>query len=159
MRTGSYLNKAYLFYLIFHLLLSAFAFYYITFHWLETDAPLKYTVDMWGMFHMNRALLTCAVVDPMHMLEGLKFFRRKSKEVTTASRAKILSAEDEDELTAEHDEFFSDHFDFSKNYGESLAIFTAISCFATMHPSIMLCKRHEDCWGSAWVAFFLECQQ
>jgi len=100
----SYLNKAYLFYLIFHLLLSAFAFYYITFHWLETDAPLKYTVDMWGMFHMNRALLTCAVVDPMHMLEGLKFFRRKSKEVTTASRAKILSAEDEDELTAEHDE-------------------------------------------------------
>ena len=29
---------------------------------------------------MNRALLTCAVVDPMHMLEGLKFFRRKSKE-------------------------------------------------------------------------------
>ena len=49
----------------------------------------------------------------------------------------LHSSQDASETVA--DRFFSDHFDFSKNYGESLAIFTAISCFATMHPSIMLC--------------------
>eukprot|EP01048_Picozoa_sp_COSAG05_P010140 COSAG05_NODE_877_length_6812_cov_6.263370_8_plen_57_part_00 len=30
------------------------------------------------------------------------------------------------EHEAEHDEFFSDEFDYSKNYGETIAIFTAV---------------------------------
>ena len=37
-------------------------------YYLETTVPIRLYVDMCGIFHMNRALLTCAVVDPFHML-------------------------------------------------------------------------------------------
>jgi len=134
---SSYLMKAYVFYLIFHVVLSVSVFYVMTYTWLETDEPRKYTVDMWGVFHMHRACLTFGVVDPMHLFEGAKFFRRKSHD--SEDRSKILSAEDEDELEADHDEFYSDHFDFSKNYGETLAIFTSCNAWTLMHPSMLLC--------------------
>eukprot|EP01047_Picozoa_sp_COSAG01_P022542 COSAG01_NODE_1341_length_10644_cov_6.517728_7_plen_603_part_00 len=140
----SYMTKAYWFYIIYHLVLSTVAFYFITATWLLTDIPLKMTVDMWGLFHMNRALLTCAVVDPFHMLEGIGKFRRASQVITEEERAAAAnSAEDEEDYIENkhreegHDEFFSDHFDFTKNYGETLAIFTATSYYAVMHPLIM----------------------
>jgi hypothetical protein len=136
---SSYLMKAYIFYLIFHVGLSAIVFYIMTYTWLETDTPRKYTVDMWGLFHMHRACLTFGVVDPMHLFEGAKFFRRKSVEVPTEHRSKILSAEDEDELDEEHDDFYSTHFDFSKNYGETLAIFTSCNAWTLMHPIMLPC--------------------
>ena len=141
----SYQKKAYWFYVIFHLVLSTVAFYIMVMFYLETTVPIRLYVDMCGLFHMNRALLTCAIVDPFHMLEGLTKFRRASKEQSEEERCAKRSAEDEEDMLyhaeheAEHDEFFSDEFDYSKNYGETIAIFTAVSYYATMHPLIMLC--------------------
>eukprot|EP01048_Picozoa_sp_COSAG05_P012283 COSAG05_NODE_1218_length_5483_cov_330.229569_1_plen_513_part_00 len=141
----SYSKKCYWFYIIFHLVLSTVAFYVMVVYFLETTVPIRLYVDMCGLFHMNRALLTCAVVDPFHMLEGIGKFRRASKVQTDEERCAKTSAEDEEDMLyhadheAEHDEFFSDHFDYSKNYGETIAIFSTASYYATMHPLIMFC--------------------
>jgi hypothetical protein len=76
------------------------------------------------------------------MLEGVKFFRRPNHVLTAEEQMTLNSAEDEEDLdvvSEEKDEYFNDQYDFSKNYGESIAIFTAISYYALMHPCIMPC--------------------
>ena len=39
----------------------------------------------------------------------------------------------------EEDPHFSDHFDYTKNYAESLALFSSMSYYAIMHPTILPC--------------------
>ena len=138
-KQSSYLAKAYWFYVLFHLVLSTIGFYVLVQYVSTPDWQKLYLLCV-GTFHVNRVLLTCAVVDPFHMLEGVKYFRRPNIELGAAEQLKLNSAEDEEDLDViaeEKDEYFNDRYDFSKNYGESIAIFTAISYYSLMHPCIM----------------------
>ena len=140
-KQSSYLAKAYIFYVLFHLLLSTVGFAMLVQYVSTPDWKRLYILCV-GTFHMNRCLLTCFVVDPFHMMEGAKFFRRPNHVLTAEEQMKLASAEDEEDdeaVTEETDDFFNDQYDFSKNYGETIAIFTAVSYYSLMHPAIMPC--------------------
>jgi hypothetical protein len=140
-KQSSYRAKAYWFYVLFHLALSTLGFYVLVQYVSTPDWQRLYILCV-GTFHINRVLLTCAVVDPFHMLEGVKYFRRSNHVLTAEEQMQLNSAEDEEDADAVAevgDEYFNDQYDFSKNYGESIAIFTALSYYAPMHPSIMVC--------------------
>ena len=69
--------KAYIFYLIFHLVISAFSFYYLTFNFLETDIPLKYVLIAVCFVYTCRRLIdlcfvyTCRrLIDLARMIAG-----------------------------------------------------------------------------------------
>ena len=41
--------------------------------------------------------------------------------------------------TSAKDDFFDDKFDFSRNYGETIGVFTSLCYYQVMHPTILLC--------------------
>ena len=66
------------------------------------------------------------------MLEGLKYFTRAGHTLTVVEEDKFTSAEDEEENDQNYsdgnDVFYNDKFDFSRNYGETIGVFTSICC-------------------------------
>jgi hypothetical protein len=99
-------------------------------------------VESVGVFHQHRLFLSVCVVDFIHVLEGLSFFSRKAHTLDDEELAKFESAEDEEDeeelIEDEADKFFSDKFDYTRNYAESIAVFTSIAVYSTMHPTMML---------------------
>ena len=99
-------------------------------------------VESVGAFHQNRLYLTACVIDFLHVLEGLSFFSRKAHTLDDEELSKFESAEDEEDeefaLEDDADKFFSDKFDYTRNYAESIAVFTSIAVYSTMHPTMML---------------------
>jgi hypothetical protein len=165
-KQSSYLSKMYWFYVIFHVALSTVLLGVLAM-WCdvknipvvpggceethgEIDADgekcrggrLQLYVESVGVFHQHRLFLSVCVVDFIHVLEGLSFFSRKAHTLDDEELAKFESAEDEEDeeelIEDEADKFFSDKFDYTRNYAESIAVFTSIATYATMHPTMML---------------------
>jgi hypothetical protein len=87
----------------------------------------KLYVEAIGAFHQHRVFLTCGVIDMLHMFEGLGKFTRRTHLLTEEEAAVFKCAEDEEDEDLDHevhmDRFFSEKFDFSRNYAETLAVF------------------------------------
>ena len=102
---------------------------------------LQLYIESVGVFHQHRLYLTACVIDFLHVLEGLKFFTRKAHTLTPEEEAQFDGAEDEEDDEELHDDeadqYFNDKFDYTRNYGESIAVLTSIATYATMHPSMM----------------------
>lgn len=166
LKQSSYLGKIYWFYMIYHVALSTVLLGVLAM-WvevrnipvveggcIETDETpdedgtkcrsgrYQLYVESVGMFHQNRLYLTACVIDMLHVLEGLSFFSRKAHTLDDEELSRFDGAEDEEDeeslLEDEADKFFSDKFDYTRNYAESIAVFTSIAVYATMHPSMML---------------------
>ena len=77
----------------------------------------------------------------LHVMEGFTFFTRKAVQLTAEEEAMFTGAEDEEDENDDHhnaeDMYFDCKFDYTRNYGESIAVMTSISCYATMHPTMM----------------------
>eukprot|EP01047_Picozoa_sp_COSAG01_P021669 COSAG01_NODE_1263_length_10996_cov_70.459117_3_plen_658_part_00 len=147
----SYLGKCYWFYVIYHMVLST-----VILGWLaanvvvdEHDDPRRprtavlLYVEAIGAFHQHRVFLTVGVIDMIHLFEGVKFFTRQGKSLTVEELDEFRSAEDEEDADAEKstamDDFYHDKFDFSRNYGETIGVFTSICYYQVMHPTILFC--------------------
>eukprot|EP01050_Picozoa_sp_SAG11_P001516 SAG11_NODE_66_length_18786_cov_13.533255_3_plen_649_part_00 len=146
-KQSSFLGKCYFFYLIYHLVLSTALLGVLALTVKIDDdfngGALKLYVESIGMFHQNRCFLTACVIDMFHVFEGLAFVARPAHTLTMEEEAKFNSAEDEDENEDAHDEdadkYFCDKFSYSRNYGESIGVFTSICYYQTMHPTILAC--------------------
>jgi hypothetical protein len=103
---------------------------------------LQLYVESVGVFHQHRLFLTVCVVDFIHLLEGLSYFTRKAHTLDDRELAQFVGAEDEEDeeelIEDEADKFFSDKYDYTRNYAESIAVFTSICTYSTMHPTMML---------------------
>eukprot|EP01052_Picozoa_sp_SAG31_P003206 SAG31_NODE_122_length_23797_cov_39.343812_3_plen_653_part_00 len=147
LKQSSFMGKAYFFYVIYHLFLStaAFALLCATVQVAAEVAggSMKLYVESIGMFHQNRCFLTACIIDMAHVLEGTAFFTRPGHTLTKEEEEKFGGAEDEEddeEKIADHaDDFFNDKFNFSRNYAETLGVFTSICYYQVMHPTILLC--------------------
>lgn len=166
MKQSSYLAKMFWFYIIFHVALSTVLLGVLAI-WCdvrnipvtplgceetngEPDADgaqcrsgrLQLYVESVGVFHQHRLFLTVCVVDFIHVLEGLSFFTRKAHTLDDKELAAFAGAEDEEdeeeEIEDTADKFFSDKYDYTRNYAESIAVFSSICTYATMHPTMML---------------------
>merc|ERR1719345_102848 len=77
-----------------------------------------------------------------HVLEGLAFFTRPARTLTDRDADKFTSAEDEeddhDKTKEKADPHYCDKFSYSRNYGESIGVFTSICYYQCMHPTILL---------------------
>jgi hypothetical protein len=154
-KQSSYLHKIFWFYVIYHVLLTTFLFGRLVL-WLEVadvavvgvegvekrSGRLQLYVETVGAFHQNRLFLTSCVIDMLHVMEGVGFFTRKARQLTAEEEGSFQGAEDaedeEDDLhISEGNHFLNCKFDYTRNYGESIAVMTSISCYATMHPTIM----------------------
>ena len=91
----------------------------------------------------NRCFLTACVIDMAHVMEGLSFFTRPAHTLTKDEEEKIQSAEDEEDahekVEDKADPHYCDKFSYSRNYGESIGVFTSICYYQCMHPTILLC--------------------
>eukprot|EP01044_Picomonas_judraskeda_P002577 COSAG03_NODE_188_length_10927_cov_5.525028_9_plen_785_part_00 len=166
LKQSSYLGKIYWFYMIYHVALSTVLLGVLAI-WcevrnipvveggcLETGGEVdaegqkcrsgryQLYVESVGAFHQNRLYLTACVIDFLHVLEGLSYFNRKAHTLDDEELSKFESAEDEEDeelaMEDEADRFFSDKFDYTRNYAESIAVFTSIAVYSTMHPTMML---------------------
>ena len=166
LKQSSYLAKMYWFYIIFHVALSTVLLGVLAM-WCdvrnipvieggcvgtggETDADglkcrsgrLQLYVESVGVFHQHRLFLTVCVVDFIHLLEGMSYFTRKAHTLDDRELAQFVGAEDEEDeeelIEDEADKFFSDKYDYTRNYAESIAVFTSICTYSTMHPTMML---------------------
>ena len=103
---------------------------------------LQLYVESVGVFHQHRLYLTSCVIDFLQCLNGLSFFTRKAHTLEDSELAEFDGAEDEEDeeelLEDEADQHFSDKFDYTRNYAESIAVFTSICTYATMHPTMFL---------------------
>ena len=156
-KQSSYLGKIYWFYVIYHVALTTFAFGKLVLWMVVPPVPvtdpelndagitqrsgsLQLYVECVGMFHQNRLFLTACIIDFLHVMEGVKFFTRKGKPLTAEQEAKFQGAEDEEDDGDGHEQaeqYLNCKFDYTRNYGESMAVHTSISCYALMHPSMM----------------------
>jgi len=165
-KQSSYLAKMYWFYIIFHVGLSTVLLGVLAI-WCDVrnipvveggceatggdvdteglkcrSGRLQLYVESVGVFHQHRLFLTVCVVDFIHVLEGLSFFTRKSHTLDDKELAEFTGAEDEEDeeelIEDEADKFFSDKYDYTRNYAESIAVFSSIATYATMHPTMML---------------------
>eukprot|EP01043_Picozoa_sp_COSAG02_P003783 COSAG02_NODE_95_length_37416_cov_60.512742_14_plen_831_part_00 len=166
LKQSSYLGKIYWFYMIYHVALSTVLLGVLAL-WCdirnipvvdggceetlgETDADgakcrngrYQLYVESVGAFHQNRLYLTACVIDFLQTLGGLSYFSRKAHTLDDEELSKFESAEDEEDeefaLEDEADKFFSDKFDYTRNYAESIAVFTSICVYSTMHPTMMI---------------------
>ncbi len=154
-KQSGYLHKIFFFYVIYHVLLTTLLFGKLVL-WLEVadievegvegmtnrSGHLQLYVETVGAFHQNRLFLTSCVIDMLHAMEGFGYFTRKAKPLTAEEEGTFQGAEDleddEEELHAdEGNRFLNCKFDYTRNYGESIAVMTSISCYAVMHPTIM----------------------
>lgn len=75
--------------------------------------------------------------------KGLLFFTRPGHTLTKEEESKFAGAEeeedDEEKIADAADEFFNDKFNYSRNYGETIGVFTSICYYQVMHPTILLC--------------------
>lgn len=152
-KQSSYLGKCYWFYFIYHVLLSTAILGFLALNVTTDDddncgrivcnTALKVYTEAIGAFHQHRVFLTVGVIDMIHVTEGLAFFTRAGKTLTAEEEAKFTSAEDEEEAEDEDelnaDEFFSEKFDFTRNYGETIGVFTSMQYYQVMHPTILWC--------------------
>jgi hypothetical protein len=165
-KQSSYLGKIYWFYMLYHVALSTVLLGVLA-TWCdiknipvveggcietrgETDPDgakcrsgrYQLYVESVGGFHQNRLYLTACVIDFLHVLEGLSYFTRKAHTLDDEELAEFDGAEDEEDeeelIEDEADKFFSDKFDYTRNYAESIAVFTSIAVYSTMHPTMML---------------------
>jgi hypothetical protein len=95
-KQSSYMAKTYFFYVIYHLIITTVALGVLSFFFVDCDNKPMLFVETIGAFHMNRAFLTCAIIDPFHTFEGVKFFRRQARQLTVEERAAYAGAEDEE---------------------------------------------------------------
>ena len=166
LKQSSYLGKIYWFYMIYHVALSTVLLGVLAL-WCEVrnipvveggceetggetdpdgakcrNGRYQLYVESVGAFHQNRLYLTACVIDFLHVLEGLSWFTRKAHTLDDVELSKFESAEDEEDeeiaLEDEADKFFSDKFDYTRNYAESIAVFTSIAVYSTMHPTMMI---------------------
>ena len=139
-KQSAYMFKCYLHYLIYHLVISTFFLGLLTKMVDSANRPRLF-MEISGCFHCNRMMLTVAIIDAFHWCEGLKFFRRPIS-VTDEDSAEAVfhSAEemddDDDAIECAADAFFNNHFNFSRNYAESTAVFGAASYYAINTPLI-----------------------
>ena len=146
-KQASFLGKCYFFYVIYHLLLStALLGLLAATVKVASDmqgGPVKLYVESIGMFHQNRCFLTACIIDMAHVLEGTSFFTRPGHTLTKEEESKFAGAEeeedDEEKIADAADEFFNDKFNYSRNYGETIGVFTSICYYQVMHPTILLC--------------------
>lgn len=134
-----YLGFQYGFYLIYHLVLSTGGLAFLVWACEDPDRPRLY-VEMVAAFHINRMFLTSCLIDAFHAFEGVKFIRRPTASLTAAQAADLTSAEaqeDIDDAMHEDDPFFNNKFDYTRNYSESLAVFSVVCYYGAMHPLIM----------------------
>ena len=150
-----YLHNIFFFYVIYHVLLTTVLFGRLVL-WLEVaDIPvegvegittrsgrLQLYVETVGAFHQNRLFLTSCVIDMLHVMEGASFFTRKANALTAEQESTFQGAEDledeEDDVhTVADNRFLNCKFDYTRNYGESIAVMASISVYAVMHPTIM----------------------
>jgi hypothetical protein len=146
-----YLGKCYWFYVIYHMVLSTTVLGWLAdnvsvdpnMHINEKQGAVKLYVEAVGAFHQHRVFLTVGVIDMLHVLEGLSYFTRTGHSLTEEEEGKFKSAEDKEDEDADHedakDDFFDDKFDFSRNYGETIGVFTSLCYYQVMHPTILLC--------------------
>ena len=139
-KQSSYLGKCYWFYVIYHMVLSTTVLGWLAnnvevdpkMHINSRQGAIKLYVEAIGAFHQHRVFLTVGVIDMIHMLEGLKYFTRAGHTLTVVEEDEFTSAEDEEENDKKHsdgnDVFYHDKFDFSRNYGETIGVFTSMCC-------------------------------
>ena len=142
-KQAAYMRKCYGHYLIYHLLMSTIFLGLLSFL-VATKHRSRFLLECIGAFHCNRMMLTVAIVDAAHWLEGVKYFRRRWTPVLqrVAAAKMAMSADHEEEheeqtLETEADGFFSHKFDYSRNFAETTAVFGAASFYSVQHPLIM----------------------
>lgn len=151
MKQSAYMGKCYWFYVIYHMVLSTTILGWLAGN-VKVDADFfidtqqgmnKLYVESIGAFHQHRVFLTVGIIDMIHVMEGASFFPRTTHTLTAKEEAKFTSAEDEDEddqaESDSKDKFFCDKFDFTRNYGETIGVFTSICYYQVMHPTILFC--------------------
>ena len=149
-KQSGYLGKCYWFYVIYHMLLSTTVLAFLAFN-VDIDpdevvdqrhGAIKLYVEAIGAFHQHRVFLTVGVIDMIHAIEGVGYFTRKVHTLSGEEEAAFESAEDQEADQEEDptlDKFFDDKFDFSRNYGETIGVFTSIAYYQVMHPTILVC--------------------
>ena len=135
---SAYLTKCYFYYMVLHLWCGSCGFIFLTSMVMPEDR-LHVFLTLASLYHMHKFFLEIFVYLPLRVLEGVGFFFRPTQETSVAELGDAAEEEDAEYARAvQHDEYHNAHFDYSRQYGETLALFAMAHVWAIACPPIML---------------------
>ena len=134
---SSYLTKCYFYYMVLHLWCGSCGFIFLTMM-VEREDRVEVFLTLATMYHLHKFFLETFVYLPLRVLNGVGSFFRPTREIAVADLGDAAEEEDSEFAKAvQHDEYHNAHFDYSRQYGESLALFAMAHVYAIACPPMM----------------------
>jgi hypothetical protein len=147
----SYLTKCYFYYLGLHLGCGTYGWWYLAQH-VHAHNKMRVFVDLAGLYFCNKFFLESLFYMPLRVLAGYDFFFRPTREITPSEYGSAAEEDDRKNLLLQTltvfkpDKYYEDSFDYSRQYGETIALFCIVQVYAISVPLII---PISSCWFMA----------
>ena len=140
-KQSAYLSKCYLYFMVLHIITGTCGIALLALIARVHDDRMTVFLTLCALYHCNKFLLEILIYLPFRVLDGVALFYRPTREVASDEMGEAAEEEDADFIASvKHDVFHDANFDFSRQYGESLALFAMAHVYAVACPlMIFLC--------------------
>lgn len=134
---STYLSKCYFYYMVLHLWCGSCGFIFLSFMVDKRDR-MEVFLTLAAMYHLHKFFLEIFVYLPVRVMEGVGSFFRPTQEIHVEDLGDAAEEEDPEFVQlVRHDSYHNATFDYSRQYGESLALFAMAHVYAVACPPMM----------------------